>query len=492
MTEIFRPPYFQPDNVNGVPLAGALLYFYTAGTTTPITVYQDSGLITPHAFPVVADASGIFPIIYVNSTTYKTVLKTALGVTVQTADNINTTAASSTVLDSVFTLQNASDQTKQAQFSLAGLTTGTLRTYTLPDSNGTLLTTGSAATLAQALAGTSSTAVIAANALAQERQLISSPFNLGLAASVGSSALTVSVKGADGNDPSSSNPVTVSFRNVTAATGTPTSLTLTAALSLVISSGSTMGFTSATIGRLWIVLFNDAGTARLGLVNALSGTSIMALRPGLYSSTAEGGAGGADSAQIIYTNSAVTAKAMIILGYLEATEATAGTWATTPSLLKVYMPGDPLPGDNVGTPARNSTGAVSTGTTVVPLDDTIPQSNEGDQYLSQAIVPSSGANLLSVDATLNLATSVGNNTTAAIFRDATANALSAVNQNMANDAVNVVRVTAAVQAGATTSTTFKVRAGGSNAGTTTFNGVATARKLGGVFGSYISISEIVA
>src|SRR3546814_11697194 len=65
-----------PQNVNGVPLAGAKLYFYQTGSETAITTYQDSAEATPHANPVVADASGIFAPIYVSNLTFKTVLKT--------------------------------------------------------------------------------------------------------------------------------------------------------------------------------------------------------------------------------------------------------------------------------------------------------------------------------------------------------------------------------------------------------------------------------
>jgi hypothetical protein len=36
---------------------------------------------------------------------------------------------------------------------------------------------------------------------------------------------------------------------------------------------------------------------------------------------------------------------------------------------------------------NTTTGAVATGTTVMPFDDTIPQSGEGDQYMSLAITP---------------------------------------------------------------------------------------------------------
>lgn len=137
MTELFRPPFFQPDSINGVPLAGALLYFYTAGTTTPITVYQDSSKVTPHASPVVADASGIFPAIYVDSATYKIVLQTSLGVTVKTYDNVNSTS-SVTVSDGTFRIQDDGDATKQLAFQVSGLTTGTTRTLTIQDADGTI------------------------------------------------------------------------------------------------------------------------------------------------------------------------------------------------------------------------------------------------------------------------------------------------------------------------------------------------------------------
>lgn len=160
---------------------------------------------------------------------------------------------------------------------------------------------------------------------------LTGPYNLALAASVGSSALTISLKGVDGNDPSASNPVYIPFRNVTAGTGTPTWLTVTAATSIVVSSGSTLGMTSAVAATLAIVAFNDAGTFRLGIVNPLA----LPLADGIASSTAEGGAGASDSAGVIYTGTAVASKAMTVLGYAVATEATAGTWATAPATLKV-------------------------------------------------------------------------------------------------------------------------------------------------------------
>lgn len=52
-----------------------------------------------------------------------------------------------TVKDTLFTLQDDGDTSKQAQFQLSGLTTATTRTYTLPDASTTLVGTGVTQTL---------------------------------------------------------------------------------------------------------------------------------------------------------------------------------------------------------------------------------------------------------------------------------------------------------------------------------------------------------
>jgi hypothetical protein len=315
-------------------------------------------------------------------------------------------------------------------------------------------------------------------------------YNIGLTASVGASALTVALKDAEGNDPSASSPVIIPFRNVTAATGTPSYLTITAATSIVISSGSTMGTTSGSINRLWVVGFNDGGTFRLGLVNCLSDTSIMALRDGIYSSTAEGGAGAADSAHVIYTGTAVTSKAMVVLGYVESTQATAGTWATTPSLLKVRMLGDPLPGDTLQV-QRNEPTASATGSTTVPNDDSIHQSGEGDQFMSQAITPLSEASVLCVESVAFGATSAGAHVAMSIFQDSVADALATTGITTTGTGMVTMALTHALRAGGTSATTFKIRIGG-HTGTFTFLGQSGARKYGAVAHAYLSVRELMA
>lgn len=70
--------------------------------------------------------------------------------------------------------------------------------------------------------------------------------------------------------------------------------------------------------------------------------------------------------------------------------------------------------------------AAATGTIIMPLDDTIPQNTEGDEYMTLAITPKSATNILVIEVTGILANATaGGNMQGAIFQDTTADALAA-------------------------------------------------------------------
>ena len=139
---------------------------------------------------------------------------------------------------------------------------------------------------------------------------------------------------------------------------------------------------------------------------------------------------------------------------------------------------------------NSQTGAVATGTTTIPFDDTIPQNTEGTEFLSVAITPSSASNLLLIQVVMNYSYSIVNTVTMALFQDSTANALAASSE-YGSTATGMINsgLTYYMTAGTTSATTFKVRAGGETAGTLTLNGFGAARKLGGVMISSISVTE---
>ena len=74
---------------NAAPGAGYVASFYQSGTTTPVTVYTDSGTATPHGVSVTADATGTFPAVWAaGGAAIKAVIRDADGATVDTIDPV--------------------------------------------------------------------------------------------------------------------------------------------------------------------------------------------------------------------------------------------------------------------------------------------------------------------------------------------------------------------------------------------------------------------
>lgn len=166
----------------------------------------------------------------------------------------------------------------------------------------------------------------------------SSLLNIGLTTSVASNALTIAVKNASGSDASATSPIRVGFRSSTITSGTYNIRELTGALSLTVSSGSTLGHASATNHYIYVYLLDNAGTIKLGV-------STVGLYDGrLVTTVSEGGGGSADSNRVVYSDAVYTSVPCRLIGRLKSNQTTAGTWASNMSEIIL----DNIPKDFIG------------------------------------------------------------------------------------------------------------------------------------------------
>lgn len=75
------------DPLTDLPAAGAKLYSYLSGTSTPQALYAEQGLLTPWTNPVVADAHGTFPVMYLANVAYRILITSATGATIYAAQD---------------------------------------------------------------------------------------------------------------------------------------------------------------------------------------------------------------------------------------------------------------------------------------------------------------------------------------------------------------------------------------------------------------------
>lgn len=134
-------------------------------------------------------------------------------------------------------------------------------------------------------------------------------------ATVASNALTVSLA-----------PTALDFRSATLTDGTVNSRVIGSTLSLTVPSTATLGTISGQPARLVILALDNVGTVELAICN-LSGTSLDETT--LITTTAI--STGSTSNSVIYSASARTSVPFRIVGFIDSTQATAGTWATVPA-----------------------------------------------------------------------------------------------------------------------------------------------------------------
>ena len=149
--------------------------------------------------------------------------------------------------------------------------------------------------------------------------------NLAITTAVGSSALTISLLTGNNATPSAADPIRVGFVSSSNGNGNYETVLITSSISVTISNGSTLGQTSSQSSYIWVYLINNSGVAELAVSHSKYNESLRVI-----STTAEGGAGGADSHTTVYSTTARTNKAFRLIGFLQNTQITAGVWGSNP------------------------------------------------------------------------------------------------------------------------------------------------------------------
>lgn len=140
--------------------------------------------------------------------------------------------------------------------------------------------------------------------------------------------------------------------------------------------------------------------------------------------------------------------------------------------------------------AYYQTGAVATGTNIIPGDDSIPQITEGTEFMTLSFTPVSATSTIHIKVCMQLASSALSTMAAALFQDTTANALATATVQISTSGwIYSLTFSTTVSSGSISTRTFRVRAGNAAAGTTTFNGSGGTRYYGGSYASGIEIVE---
>ena len=142
---------------------------------------------------------------------------------------------------------------------------------------------------------------------------------LPISASVASNILTITLS-----------PCVLQFRSTTPKSGAVVLRQVASPVTLTVPVGASLGTANGLPARLAVLAQDNAGTVEVAAVNTASG--LLLDETGLISTTAI--SSGATSASTIYSTTARSNLAYRHLGFLDITEAVAGTWATDPTLVQ--------------------------------------------------------------------------------------------------------------------------------------------------------------
>jgi hypothetical protein len=307
----------------------------------------------------------------------------------------------------------------------------------------------------------------------------------------GSNNLTVAVLTAAGSDPSPTSPLYIAFNDVLLTT--LYARIITYPLKIIIPAGATLGTFDGYSSRIWIAAFDVNGTVNLAVCTCRAGGDIYPIGADKL-----GGAGAAaisaasDSPGVFYAGSAISGAVRLIGNFTyEIALAVAGNWSGgTPTRIEMMGPNSPRPGDIVQSRFKSTGGAVATGTSLIPLDDTNPVLGEGDVFLVHSFAALSLANILRHRVDLNVAHSLAAQPCAVYLNAISTTFAVGWNTSPAANAPFPLRIDQLTTPATTVARDFNVVAGGTTGGTLTLNGTGGARKFGGFLASTYTIDEI--
>lgn len=122
----------------------------------------------------------------------------------------------------------------------------------------------------------------------------------------------------------------INFRSSIITNGSSVQRNVPSVISVVVPSGATLGTTDTVQSRIALIAIDNAGTIELAVINPTGGWELN--EDTLISTTAISTA--ADSEDIFYSTTARSDVAFRVVGYIESTQAVAGTWDTSPSTLQ--------------------------------------------------------------------------------------------------------------------------------------------------------------
>lgn len=145
--------------------------------------------------------------------------------------------------------------------------------------------------------------------------------NLGWTAAPSGSTLVVTLTAADGSALSSTNQGKITVRSAAQTTTTLTTYAISAAATVTVPNGATLGLSNSHAQNLWIYAYLDSGNA---IVPGIGATQFNEedIRSAILIDTT------ADSSGSVYATAAQTNRPFRIIGKMNVTMGTAGDWST--------------------------------------------------------------------------------------------------------------------------------------------------------------------